>query len=318
MSSKISVVIPCFNESANIVSSYEKIKINLNKFANNFEIVFVDDGSNDDTFKILEELSLENNEIIVIKLSKNFGHQNAIFAGLENSNGDAIFVIDADLQDPPELFNDMYNKWKEGYDIVYGLRKTKKEKSILKKFLSKLYHKFFFHITDINITKDLADFCLIDKKIKNLLVNLKENNLYFRGLRSWLGFKQTGIEYDRRERERGSSKYSYIKLFQLALDGIFNFSTKPLTFIFLLGCLILLISLSLAIFYISQKIFNFSFMGVYPQESKGFFTLITVNLFFGGINLISLGIIGQYIGRIYREVKSRPKYIIEKKIKKSS
>ena len=193
-----------------------------------------------------------------------------------------------------------------------------KEKSILKKLLSNFYHKFFFHISDVNIAKDLADFCLLDKKIKNLLVNLKENNLYFRGLRSWLGFKQTSVEYDRLERNRGLSKYSYMKLFQLALDGIFNFTTKPLTFIFLLGCIILLISLFLAIFYVTQRIYNFSFMGVMPEESKGFFTLITVNLFFGGVNLISLGIIGQYIGRIYREVKCRPRYIIEKKIKNKS
>lgn len=315
MKNKISVVVPCFNESVNIINTYEKIIINLKKFSDNHEIVFVDDGSNDNSFKIIEDLSLKNKDIVAIKLSRNFGHQNAIFAGLENSSGDIIFVIDADLQDPPELFNEMYNKWKKGYDIVYGVRKTKKEKSILKKLLSDLYHKFFFHISDVNIAKDLADFCLLDKKIKNLLINLKENNLYFRGLRSWLGFKQTSVEYDRLERKRGLSKYSYMKLFQLALDGIFNFTTKPLTFIFLLGCIILLISLFLAIFYVTQRIYNFSFMGVMPEESKGFFTLITVNLFFGGVNLISLGIIGQYVGRIYREVKCRPKYIIEKKIK---
>ncbi len=313
MSKKISVIVPCFNESENINKTFSRIYECVSKFCKNFEIIFVDDGSTDDSFSKLFLLSKENKELKIVKLSRNFGHQNAIFAGLEQTSGDCIFIIDADLQDPPELFEEMYKKWEQGFQVIYGIRK-KREGSIFKIFLYNLYHKIFKLLSNLNNDQDLGDFCLIDKKIKEYLIDLKEKNIYFRGLRNWIGFKQIGIEYTRKNRLEGKSKYSLLKLYNLALNGITNFSSKPLTLIFLSGLLIFLLSIFLIGFYILQKIFNFKFLGVLPDQVPGFYTLIIILILFGSFNLICLGVIGEYIGRLYEEVKSRPKFYIDEKI----
>jgi dolichol-phosphate mannosyltransferase len=309
---KLSVVVPCYNESLNIVKTINRIELNLKKISQNYEIIFVDDGSRDNSFKILEEISKINLNLKIIRFSRNFGHQNAIYAGIESTSGDAIFLIDADLQDPPEKFEEMYNKWQEGYDVVYGVRRSRKG-SLFKKIFYSTYHKIFKWLSDLDSQADLADFCLMDKKIKDVFLQIKEKNLYFRGLRSWVGFKQIGVLYDRDERNLGETKYSLAKLFELAFDGIFNFSIKPLNFIFLTGLIMFIFAIFLIVFYLSQKFFGFSFLGVSPSETKGFYTTISIVLFFGGINLTALGIIGEYIGRLYKEVKERPKYIIQDK-----
>ena len=310
---KISVIIPCFNESLNLISTFHRIKNNVSPITDNFELIFVDDGSSDESFKLLFDLSKEYFFVKIIKFSRNFGHQNAIYAGLENSEGDAIFLIDADLQDPPEIFSEMYKKWELGYDVVYGKRKSR-DGNFIKKFFYNMYHKVFYFLSDLNISDDLVDFCLIDKKIKNILISLKENNVYFRGLRSWVGFKQIGVNYSRKDRILSESKYSFFKLYNLAIDGILNFSLKPLSIIFFLGLLFFFISLCLIIFFIVQKFTGFSFMGVKPEDAKGFFALAIIILFFSGLNLLALGTIGEYVGRCYKEIKSRPKFIIDKKI----
>lgn len=309
---KLSVVVPCYNESLNILNTVKRIELNIKKISNNFEIIFVDDGSTDNSFQILKEISKTNQNLKIIRFSRNFGHQNAIYAGIESASGDGIFLIDADLQDPPEKFEEMYKKWQEGFDVVYGIRKSRKG-SFFKKKLYSTYHKIFRWLSDLDNQADLADFCLMDKKIRNVFLQIKEKNLYFRGLRAWVGFKQTGIQYDRDSRNLGESKYSLGKLFQLAFDGILNFSIKPLNYIFLTGIMMFIFSIFLIVFYLSQKIFGFSFLGVTPSETKGFYTTIIIVLFFGGINLTSLGIIGEYVGRLYREAKERPKYIIQDK-----
>lgn len=314
MNGKISVVVPCFNESENIERSYERINQNIKKISNNFELIFVDDGSTDNSFAKLFAISKKDKNLKIVKLSRNFGHQNAIFAGLENTSGDCIFIIDADLQDPPELFTEMYKKWKdEGYHVVFGIRKKRKE-SFLKRFVYLIYHKIFNLFSNLNNNNDLADFSLIDKKIKNHLINLKEKNIYFRGLRNWVGFRQTGIEYTRESRNFGKSKYTLFKLYNLALNGITNFSTKPLSLIFFLGLIIFIFSLLVIIFYLFQKIYNFEFLGVLPDQVPGFYTLVIIVILFGSFNLICLGLIGEYIGRLYEEVKSRPKFFIDEKI----
>jgi len=314
MSEKISVIIPCFNESENIESSYERINQNVKNISENYELIFVDDGSTDNSFSKLFNLSNKNKKLKIVKLSRNFGHQNAIFAGLENSSGDCIFIIDADLQDPPELFTEMHKKWKdEGYQVVYGVRKKRKG-NFIKLLLYSAYHKLFKLLSNLNDNNDLADFCLIDKKIKDYLINLKEKNIYFRGLRTWIGFKQTGIEYTRENRNAGKSKYSIFKLYNLALNGITNFSTKPLSLIFFLGFIIFFLSLLLIIFYVMQKLYNFEFLGVLPEQVPGFYTLVIILIIFGSFNLICLGLIGEYIGRLYEEVKSRPKFYVDEKI----
>ena len=309
---KLSVVVPCYNESLNILNTVKRIELNIKKISQNFEIIFVDDGSTDNSFQILKEISKTNQNLKIIRFSRNFGHQNAIYAGIESASGDGIFLIDADLQDPPEKFEEMYKKWQEGFDVVYGIRKFRKG-SFFKKKLYSTYHKIFRWLSDLDNQADLADFCLMDKKIRNVFLQIKEKSLYFRGLRAWVGFKQTGILYDRDSRNLGESKYSLGKLFQLAFDGILNFSIKPLNYIFLTGIIMFIFSIFLIVFYLSQKVFGFSFLGVMPSETKGFYTTILIVLFFGGINLTSLGIIGEYVGRLYKEVKERPKYIIQDK-----
>ncbi len=313
MSKKISVIVPCFNESENINKTFSRIYECVSKFCKNFEIIFVDDGSTDDSFSKLFLLSKENKELKIVKLSRNFGHQNAIFAGLEHSSGDCIFIIDADLQDPPELFEEMYKKWEQGFQVIYGIRK-KREGNFFKIFIYNLYHKIFKLLSNLNNDQDLGDFCLIDKKIKEYLIDLKEKNIYFRGLRSWVGFKQIGIEYTRKNRSEGKSKYSLLKLYNLALNGITNFSSKPLTLIFFSGLIIFLLSILLISFYVLQRIFNFEFLGVLPDQVPGFYTLIIILILFGSFNLICLGVIGEYLGRLYEEVKSRPKFYIDEKI----
>lgn len=309
---KLSVVVPCYNESLNILNTVKRIELNIKKISQSFEIIFVDDGSTDNSFQILKEISKTNQNLKIIRFSRNFGHQNAIYAGIESASGDGIFLIDADLQDPPEKFEEMYKKWQEGFDVVYGIRKFRKG-SFFKKKLYSTYHKIFRWLSDLDNQADLADFCLMDKKIRNVFLQIKEKNLYFRGLRAWVGFKQTGILYDRDSRNLGESKYSLGKLFQLAFDGILNFSIKPLNYIFLTGIIMFIFSIFLIAFYLSQKVFGFSFLGVMPSETKGFYTTILIVLFFGGINLTSLGIIGEYVGRLYKEAKERPKYIIQDK-----
>ena len=313
MSKKISVIVPCFNESENINKTFSRIYECVSKFCKNFEIIFVDDGSTDDSFSKLFLLSKENKELKIVKLSRNFGHQNAIFAGLEQTSGDCIFIIDADLQDPPELFEEMYKKWEQGFQVIYGIRK-KREGNFFKIFIYNLYHKIFKLLSNLNNDQDLGDFCLIDKKIKEYLIDLKEKNIYFRGLRSWVGFKQIGIEYTRKNRSEGKSKYSLLKLYNLALNGITNFSSKPLTLIFFSGLIIFLLSILLISFYVLQRIFNFEFLGVLPDQVPGFYTLIIILILFGSFNLICLGVIGEYIGRLYEEVKSRPKFYVDEKI----
>ena len=314
MSKKLSVVVPCYNESLNINSTHQRIKKNIEKITDNYEIIFVDDGSTDESAEILEKSAQDEKNLKVLQFSRNFGHQSAMFAGIEYSSGDGIFLIDADLQDPPEKFQEMYEKWRSGYDVVYGVRKSRKRRSFIRKILYSAYHKVFKSLSDLKNQEDLVDFCLIDSKVKNELIKLRENNVFFRGLRSWVGFKQIGIPYDQQDRELGETKYSINKLFLLALDGILNFSVKPLNFIFLTGVIMFFLSLLSIMFFLSQKLFGFSFLGTSPEEAKGFFVIIIVVLFFGGINLTALGIIGEYVGRLYKEVKDRPKYIIQKKI----
>ena len=309
----LSVIVPCFNESANINNTFKRIELNIKKITDNYEIIFVDDGSTDNSFKILNEISEKNPHLKIIRFSRNFGHQYAIYAGIVSSSGEGIFLIDADLQDPPEKFQEMFDKWSSGYDVVYGVRKSRKG-NFFKKILYSSYHTIFRWLSDLDNQADLADFCLMDKKIKEVFLEFKEKNLYFRGLRSWVGFKQIGIPYERDNRNLGETKYSLTKLFQLALDGILNFSIKPLNFIFLTGLVMFIFSMILIIFYLFQKFFGFSFLGTVPEEAKGFYTTIIIILFFGGMNLTALGIIGEYVGRLYKEVKDRPKYIIKDKI----
>ncbi|MEF9426634.1 MAG: glycosyltransferase, partial [Candidatus Mariimomonas ferrooxydans] len=245
----------------------------------------------------------------IIRLARNFGQQTAISAGIYYAMGKSVIIIDADLQDPPEELHRFIKKWREGYNVVYGIR-TKRKESLLKRVLYKLFYRVLNSIANIDIPLDSGDFCLIDRKIVDLLKSMPEQNRFVRGLRAWVGFRQIGIQYERRERNAGEVQYTLLKLVKLAFDGIFSFSAVPLRMMTCLGLVVSLIALIGAIFTFFQRIFSdwFSQIGLGP--APGFTTIVISILFLGGVQLICLGILGEYLGRIYDEVKRRPLWTI--------
>ena len=307
----LSIIVPCFDEQAVIVDTYNEINDVLS--ANNFdiEIIFIDDGSIDDTFSILHEISEKDSRVKIISFSRNFGHQAAVTAGLDHSTGDVVSIIDADLQDPPDVIISMIDEWKKGAKVVYGVRKNRKE-SIYKKVSYYIFYRLYSAISDISVALDSGDFCLIDREVVDKINSLPEKNRFVRGLRSWVGYDQVPVYYNRQKRQAGKPKYTIAKLLNLALDGVFNFSSKPLVAVFYAGIITSLLSLFLAIFYLIYRVFNLEFMGSYSSESQGFTTLVVLILLIGGLQILTVGIIGQYISRIYQEVKSRPSYVIKK------
>lgn len=309
MSGKIiySIVVPVFNEELVVNETYSRLTKVMKSTNENYEIIFVNDGSKDKTFNIVNDFCQNDNHIKLLSFSKNFGHQVAITAGMEYSTGDAIVVIDADLQDPPEVILKMIEKWKEGYDVVYGKRLKRKGETFFKKFTSKMFYRVLEHMTDIYIPVDTGDFRLIDRRVCEALKSLPERNRYVRGLVSWVGFKQTGVEFVREKRFAGETKYPLKKMLKFAGDAITSFSYKPLKLATYFGCFISFASFIYLIFVIFEKLFT-------KNTVLGWTSIICINLFFNGIILIILGIIGEYIGRIYDEAKGRPLYILSKKV----
>ncbi len=304
---QISIVAPLYNES----KSFSFLIDRLNKLIENsrysIEVVLVNDGSSDNTGDLMYQLGLSNNNYQCIFLSRNYGHQIALSAALQNVRAtEAIFVIDGDLQDPPELLHDFYNKYKEGYDVVYGVRKKRKE-GLLKKLCYHLYYRMQKKVSNVQIPLDSGDFCLISRKIVDILNKMPERSRYIRGMRSWIGFRQTGIEYERKERVAGNSQYTWKMLFNLAFNGIFNFSEFPVKFITRLGIMSILISLIYFFYVLYSKFF---LQGV----PSGFTGLLFAIILFGGVQLICIGVLGEYIIRIFFQVKERPLYIIKEKI----
>lgn len=310
----ISIIIPIYNEEESLHTLKNRlIKASL-LWNDSFEIIFVDDGSVDKSFNILVQFSNEDHRIITIKLSRNFGHQPAISAGMKASKGDVVIIMDGDLQDPPEEIPKFLNKWREGYQVVYAIRRKRKE-SFFKKVSYKLFYRLLSLISDIRIPLDSGDFCLMDRKIVDILNNqMTEQNRFVRGLRAYAGFRQIGIEYERAERYAGEVKYTFKKLLRLALDGLFDFSTFPLRIATYFGLTVSVISFIIGIFFIIHRIIDFKILGVSPSDVPGVASLAVGIFFLGGVTLLVLGIIGEYIGRIYFEVKKRPFYIIEETI----
>jgi len=307
----LSIIVPCFNEQDVILDTYNEINNVLSANHFDIEIIFIDDGSVDDTFSILHEISEKDSRVKIISFSRNFGHQAAVTAGLDHSTGDVVSIIDADLQDPPDVIISMIDEWKKGAKVVYGVRKNRKE-SIYKKVSYYIFYRLYSAISDISVALDSGDFCLIDREVVDKINSLPEKNRFVRGLRSWVGYDQVPVYYNRQKRQAGKPKYTIAKLLNLALDGVFNFSSKPLVAVFYAGIITSLLSLFLAIFYLIYRIFNLEFMGSYSSESQGFTTLVVLILLIGGLQILTVGIIGQYISRIYQEVKSRPSYVIKK------
>lgn len=309
MKRKISIVIPMFNEQEVIEKCFERMIAVMESMREyEYEVIVIDDGSRDDTYRIASNIASKNEKIKVLSFSRNFGHQAAVTAGLQFSTGDAVVIIDADLQDPPELIPDMVKLWKDGYDVVYGKRKTREGESRFKLMTANMFYKMLNKLSDVDIPKDVGDFRLVDRQIVNQMNSLPEHNKFLRGLWSWLGYKQYAFEYERKERFAGKTKYPLKKMLKLASDGIIGFSTKPLKICAALGVISICLSFIVLIYSILAYAFNFG------NLTSGWTSIMVAVTFFAGVQLLSLWILSEYIGRIYDETKQRPQFIINKKI----
>jgi glycosyltransferase involved in cell wall biosynthesis len=300
---KISIIIPIYNEEGCISIVVQKVIDVLKRENYNYEMLIIDDGSTDDTLSLIKKLRAENDKIHYISFSRNFGHQNAIRAGLKYSTGDCIISLDGDMQHPPELIPELISRWKEGYDIVYTIRKDGKSVPFLKKISSRIFYRLMNAITDINFEPGEADFRLLDKNAADELNNLNENAIFLRGMIKWLGYKQIGIAYSPEARISGKSKYSRRKMFGLAISGITGFSTKPLRISTLIGVSIAFLSLLYGIYALYIKVFT-------DKSIEGWTSVFFMVTLIGGIQLIMIGILGEYIGKIFIESKKRPHFII--------
>jgi dolichol-phosphate mannosyltransferase len=309
----LSVVIPCFNEEDVILLTYGRLLDVLGSGDFRLQIIFVDDGSDDATPEIAANLAKSDSQVKAVLLSRNFGHQAAVSAGLAHADGDAVVVMDADLQDPPQAVIRMVETWRGGADVVYGIR-TKRKESFFKRTAYSVFYWVFQRLANIDAPIDAGDFSLIDRKVLNIINELPEKNRFFRGLRAWSGFRQAGIEYERDARAAGSSKYSLRKLIGLAKDGIFNFSTVPLSGVFYLGILMSSLSFAALLLVLVFRICDIPIFGMRASDVQGFSSTILTILLIGGIQLVSTGVLGEYIGRIYNETKGRPSYVIRKKV----
>lgn len=298
---QLSVVIPIYNEEKNLSVLYKRLKGTIKKLGLKYEIVFVDDGSVDNSLKILKQLYRKDKNIRIICLSRNFGHMSAVEAGIKHATGKRVVLMDADLQDPPELIENLYNTSLKGYEIVYAIKKTRKE-GLFKNFLFNNYYKLLNKLANYHMPPNAGTFSIMDRKVIDILVGLNERNKYFSGLRAWAGFNQTGIQYNRPTRTAGSPA-SLGRLLKLGLDGIFSFSYIPLRLASLLGFIFASTAFILIFIVIIARIF-------FQAGIVGWASTLSTILLIGGIQLITLGIIGEYIGRIYEEVKQRPNYII--------
>lgn len=301
-----SIIIPVYNEELVVEESHRRLKAVMDSTGEDYELLFVNDGSRDKTVEILRGIIQSDPHTRLLDFSRNFGHQTAISAGMDHASGDAVIVIDADLQDPPEVMLDMIAKWKEGYQVVYGKRLQRKGETLFKKLTAKLFYRLLHSMTDVDIPVDTGDFRLLDRSVCDVMRNLTEKNRYVRGLVSWVGFNQTAVEYVRDERFAGETKYPLKKMLKFATDGIISFSFKPLKFAEYLGVAVSLLSFLYLIVVIVQKIIG--------HTVEGWASILAVSLFFNGVILFMLGIIGEYIGRIYDEAKNRPLYILKEKV----
>lgn len=307
---KISIIVPMYYEEEVAKECYKRIKNVLTGLSNNYEheIIFVNDGSKDKTLDILKSIAKDDKLVKVISFSRNFGHQAAVTAGIKNCDGDAVVIIDADMQDPPELIVDMLAKWEEGYKIVYAKRKKRKGETPFKLITAKMFYKTLNKLSTVEIPKDTGDFRLVDREVIEVIKQLPEHNKFLRGLFSWVGYRQTPIEYERQERYAGKTKYPLGKMLKLATDGIIGFSTKPLKIVGALGICSILISIIILIYSLLSYILKWN------NLTAGWTSIMVAVTFFAGVQLMSLWIMSEYIARIYDESKGRPEYIIEEKI----
>lgn len=302
----VTILVPAYNEQEVLHLLYDRLEKLMNENTNyDFEVLLVNDGSKDKTFEIMQELREKDKRFCYLNLSRNFGKETAMIAGLDYCKGDAVVIIDADLQDPPELIPEMIKYWEEGYDDVYAKRKSREGETWLKKFTSKMYYRVLQGFTRIEIQKDTGDFRLLDRRCVEALKSMRENQRYTKGLFSIIGYNKKEILYDRDPRAAGQTKWNYGKLIDLSIDGITSFTTSPLRWAALIGCGVSFIGFIYMLYIIIKTI-------VTGIDVPGYASLMVVILFLGGIQLIFLGIIGEYLGRTFNESKHRPLYFIER------
>ena len=306
---KLSIIVPMYNEEEIVQECYNRISNICNSIENyDYEIIIVNDGSTDNTFSILEKIASDDKYVKIISFSRNFGHQCAVTAGLKYVTGNAIVIIDSDMQDPPELIPKMLKLWEQGNEVIYGKRMKREGESKFKLLTASMFYKTLNALSDVEIPKNTGDFRLVDRKVVDVINNLPEHNKFLRGLFSWTGFKQYAYEYERKERFAGKTKYPLKKMLKLATDGIIGFSSRPLKILGSLGLTSILISFIILIY--SLLSFAFKWNNITP----GWTSIMVAITFFAGIQLLSLWMISEYIGRIYDETKGRPQYIVDKTI----
>jgi len=301
----LSVIVPCLNEENNLIEFKSRIKKVINDLSITYKIYFIDDGSTDKSWEIIKDFSNEDINILGIKLSKNFGHQNAISAGFQSANSDYVLIMDADLQDPPELLHDMYNKIsKNNLNVVYAKR-IKSNENLFKKFTSKIFYIIFNALSDVKIPRDTSDFRIIDKKILNEIKKLSEKDIFYRGLIPWMGFKSDFVEFERKNRKQGQSGWTLVKMFNFAITALTSFSSIPIRLSFYLCFFMSIIFIFNSVYALYSYLQN--------NTVKGWTSIVLIISFFNIIVFFILGIISEYVGKIYTEIKNRPNFIIDEK-----
>ncbi|HEY6232381.1 MAG TPA: glycosyltransferase family 2 protein [Pyrinomonadaceae bacterium] len=303
----LSIVVPCYNEEAIIAEFHRRVVAALESIQSDLEIIYTDDGSRDQTANILRELQQKDDRVRVVSLSRNFGHQLAVTAGLEHARGDALVIIDADLQDPPEVIREMIERWRDGYQVVYGLRVRRAGETTFKRWSAKLFYRLLNHLSEIEIPPDVGDFRLLDRQVVDVLLAMPERDRFLRGMISWVGFKQVAVIYDREPRRAGTSKYPLVKMLGFALDSVISFSFAPLRLAIWVGFGAIAAAFAGIIYALVIRLYT-------TEWVRGWASIFTAILFLGGIQLITLGIVGEYVGRIYAEVKMRPLYVVRERL----
>jgi glycosyltransferase involved in cell wall biosynthesis len=304
----ISVIVPCYNEAQVIAETNRQLVATLAALDGlDFEIVYVDDGSSDATVELLRAIQSADKRARVVRLSRNFGHQLAVSAGLEHAAGDALVIIDADLQDPPEVIPEMVARWRDGYHVVYGMRTDRAGETAFKLWTAKLFYRLINRLSKVQLPLDVGDFRLLDRRVVDVLLSMPERDRFLRGMVSWIGFRQVAVMYRRAERRAGESKYPLLKMLQFAADGVISFSLTPLRLALWVGFLSIGLAFAGILYALIIRLYTNDWV-------RGWTSIFTAVLFIGGAQLVTLGIIGEYIGRIYAEVKRRPLYVVEERL----
>ncbi len=299
-----SLIIPIYNEEENIGELYRRVGSVMDRLDESVELIFINDGSQDHSLKLIRELQEKDDRICYLSLGRNFGHQIAVTAGLNFAKGQAVIILDADLQDPPELIPDLLEKWRQGYQVIYAQRTKRKKEGWFKRFTAYVFYRLLQQLADVDIPTDTGDFCLMDRRVVDLLNSMPEQNRYIRGLRSWVGFRQTAIQFERDPRFAGEVKYTFRKSFTLAINSLVSFSKVPLRLSTYLGLFSAFLAALMALLVLYWRLYQ-------PHSPlTGFAAIMIAILFLGSVQLVCIGILGEYIGRIYEEVKGRPLYTL--------